>query len=178
MYQEQVKLIKTDLNKVFDIINKTKILGREQLTSKFEKYNRHIKNGIEIPKLKNYQDTIDYETKQLLYSDITRWESTNRDACFLDLYVYIDFISDDYKATFRVYSEDERYSPAFAMNPTGKDLYIRSITTCGILDFLEELMKVYSDLCDLEYMRTQLIDASYVDDLNAIIRSIINKLES
>ena len=177
MNQEQFKLIRTDLNKVFDVINKTKILGREQLYSKFEKYNRHIKNEIEIPKLKSQESIIDYKTKQLLYSDINRWESTNRDACFLDLYIYFDCVSDDYKATFRVYSEDERYSPSFAMNPTGNDLYIYSIMTSGVLDFLEELRLVYGELVNLSFMRKELLDSSLEPDLNALIRSIISKLE-
>ena len=177
MNQEQFKLIRTDLNKVFDIINKTKILGREQLYSKFEKYNRRIKNEIEIPKLKSQESIIDYKTKQLLYSDINRWESTNRDACFLDFYIYFDCMSDDYKATFRVYSEDERYSPSFAMNPTGNDLYSYSIMTSGILDFLEELRLVYSELVNLSFMRKELLDSSLEPDLNALIRSIISKLE-
>ena len=63
------------------------------------------------------------------------------------------------------------------MNSTGNDLYIYSIMTCGVLDFLEELRLVYSELVNLSFMRKELLDSSLEPDLNALIRSIISKLE-
>lgn len=176
MNQEQFKLIRTDLNKVFETISKTKILGREKLSSKFENYDRRIKNTIEIPKLKTIDDTISYTHQQLLYADTIRWESTNSTKFYLDLKLDIDCREDLYDATFVITSNDDKYSPSFKINPSSNTDLNEVIHSNGLIDFLEKLRDAYSNLAELKYDRDYLIDSTGAEDLNVLVRTIIEKL--
>lgn len=177
MNQEQFKLIRTDLNRVFETINKTKILGRDEFYSKFEEYDRRIKNIIEIPKLKTIDDTISYTCQQLLYANTIRLESTNSTEFYLDLKLEINCREDFYNAIFVVTSNYKSYSPSFKINPYSNTNLNEDILSENLIDFLEKLRNVYNNLTELKYDdRVYLVDSAKAEDINVLVKTIIEKL--
>ena len=175
MKQEDFKLIKTDFNAIIDTINKTKINGRDKYYSKFKKYDHKIKNTIEIPKVKTYTDQIEYNGTQLLESDEVHWESSNTDYTKLNLGIFCNFTTDDYKIYFQIQSISKSYSPAFEIKPTDEILFDETYTSCDFTDFIKIFEKMYFSLVsNSKNLFSSAEDTSMISDL---VLSIVRKLE-
>lgn len=175
MKQEDFKLIKTDFNTIIDTINKTKINGRAKYYSKFKDYDHHIKNTIEIPKVKTYTDQIEYDGIQCLESDEFHWESSSADFTKLNLGIFCNFTTDDYKIYFKIRSINDRYSPAFEIKPTDEILFDESYTSCDFIDFIKIFEKMYFSLVsNSKNLFSNAEDTAKISDL---VSSIIRKLE-
>jgi len=175
MDQAQFKSIKSDLNKIFAIVNHTKILGRDKLVSKFEKHDKRIKNVIEIPKL-DYEDTISSSYSQLLYSDTFKWESSDYESVNFDLGLEINVREDYYGARFFVSTKNNKYSPSFDMKPTEEILLDKYFQENDLIEFLHKFRSAYGDLVNLNLRGEVLVDDNYETDMDILIRSITDKL--
>lgn len=145
---EQFKKIKSDFNKIIDTINRTKINGRDKYVSKFKNYDRHLKNTIEIPKAKVFEEAVDYTGVQILDSYYFSYESMNTDISKLNIRLYVDFAADEYNVSFSIQELRDAYSPAFEIKPTEGVTFDESYTSNNFEDFIKKFGEIYLTLFD------------------------------
>lgn len=145
---EQFKKIKSDFNKIIDTINKTKINGRDKYVSKFKSYDRHLKNTIEIPKAKVFEEAVDYTGVQILDSYYFSYESMNSDISKLNIKLYADFNADEYQVAFSIQELHDAYSPAFEIKPREGVTFDESYTSNDFEDFIKKFGEIYLTLFD------------------------------
>ena len=149
MEQEQFVKIKSNINRIIDTINHATLNGRKQLVSKYQPKNSHIKNEIDIPKIKQYNDTVEYTKTQLLCEYAREWgHPSELEQFILNLSIYINCRDDIYNAKFIINKEQ-----TLAYLPPEKQeelLLDEEIQTENLIDFIDNLIKIFGKMSDIE----------------------------
>ena len=182
MTPEQFKQIKSDFNQIIETINHTKINGRDFLSSKFKKYDKHIKNEISIPKVKTFGEELNYSTSQILANEEFSYESFDYTRHKLEFKIYANFEMDAYEFSAKVSMSQNKYSPAFKIDDVDVDLYNNSFTSGDLKDFLTKFNRIYEDLTNIEARlmsgKVKLFSsAEDVATIGELSHNIIKKLE-
>ena len=146
---EEFKKIKSDFNKIIDVINHTKINGRYIYITKFENKHRILKNELDIPKIKTYEEPISYYKEQVLYEYYFNYESSREEEVKLKLNLDIDFQNDEYKCKMFVNYLDKGYSPSIKIDPVNTTLLDINIDTNDFRDFIIRFDDAYDDLAHI-----------------------------
>ncbi len=149
MKLEEFKKIKVAFNKIIDVINHTKINGRYIYITKFENKHRILKNELDIPKIKTYEETISYHKEQVLYEYYFNYESSREEEVKLKLNLNIDFQHDEYKCKMFVNYLDKGYSPSIKIAPVNTTLLDINIDTNDFSDFIIRFDDAYYDLAHI-----------------------------
>lgn len=182
MEQEQFVKIKSNINSIINTINHVKLNGRKTLVSKYRPKDSHIKNEIDIPKIKQYNDIVEYTKTQLLCEYAREWGHPSELIQFiLDLSIYINCRDDIYNAKFIINKEQTlAYIP---LEKREELLLDEEIQTENLIDFIDSLIKIFGKMSNIkvygQYTREPPMNIdSILDEFNISYRNINEILNS
>lgn len=181
MEQEKFTQVKSNINRIIDSINQATLYGRKTVVSKYSPRDSHIKKEINIPKIKGYNDNIDYSISQVLYDYTNEWGNPlNKEKVILDMSLCINCRDDIYNAKFKITHNEERTYMYSDIETREKILLDENTQTENLIDFIDNLIRIFDKISDVEaFSHKPLISTDTIlDELNMSYRNINEILNS